>query len=95
MEIDRDYVMQLTLMADAAFQIAFRGNLEGSERLARMVLRRDDIRIISADTQRELQSIEGHLVELDLLAEDAEDRSGCPRYMCSLLFCIVVLGFIL
>ena len=74
MEINRDFVMQLTLMADAAFQIAFRGNLEGSERLARMVLRRDDIRIISADTQRKLQSIEGHSVELDLLAEDAEGR---------------------
>ena len=66
--------MGLTLVSDAAFQIAFRDNTEGIGHLVRLVLQRDDIRIVKAEAQHRVQSIAGHSAVFDLLAEDSEGR---------------------
>ncbi len=66
----------MSLMDDDLFGLVFDGNDPAAEMLLKIILRRDDIKIISVEGQKELRNPEigGRKVRLDILAEDGDGR---------------------
>lgn len=65
-------VEDMNLFDDDLMSMVFDGNIEATGLLLRIILKRDDITIISVVGQRELQSpiADGRNVRLDILAKD-------------------------
>ncbi len=66
----------MSLMDDDLFGLVFDGNIPASEILLKTILKRDDIKIVSVEGQKELRNpaIGGRKIRLDILAVDREDH---------------------
>lgn len=65
-------VDNLTLFDDDLMSMVFDGNISATELLLRIILIRDDIKVISVVGQKELENpmVDGRNIRLDILAED-------------------------
>jgi hypothetical protein len=69
-------VDDLDLFDDNLMSLVFDGNNEATELLLKIILKRDDITVISVVGQRELQSpvVGGRNIRLDILAKDSTGK---------------------
>jgi hypothetical protein len=69
-------VDDLTLFDDDLMSMVFDGNIEATELLLKIILKMDDIKVISVVGQRELENpiVKGRNIRLDILAEDSTGR---------------------
>ena len=66
----------LTLFDDDLMSMVFDGNLPAAELLLRIILKRDDLQIISVIGQKELENpiVGGRNIRLDILVQDKEEK---------------------
>jgi hypothetical protein len=66
----------LTLLDDDLLRLVFDGNIPATELLLKIILQRDDIRVISVVGQRELENplTDGRNIRVDILAADSTGR---------------------
>ena len=66
----------MSLFDDDLMSMVFDGNIEATELLLRIILKKDDIQVISVVGQRELQSpvVGGRNIRLDILAKDSTGK---------------------
>lgn len=66
----------LTLFDDDLMSMVFDDNTEATELLLRIVLERDDLRVISVEGQKELENplVDGRNIRLDIFAEDNDGK---------------------
>ena len=66
----------MSLFDDDLMSMVFDGNIEATELLLKIILRKDDIQVISVVGQRELQSpvVGGRDIRLDILAKDSAGK---------------------
>ena len=66
----------LSLFDDDLMSMVFDGNIEATELLLKIILKKDDIQVISVVGQRELQSpvVGGRDIRLDILAKDSTGK---------------------
>ena len=95
-------IRQLCLMDDEFMTKVFEDDPVCTEIMLRIILERDDIEVLSVETQKTINSLEGHSVRLDIVAKDASGKifnvevqrkdSGNERrrarYYCSVLDCV-------
>ncbi len=64
----------MSLFDDDLMSMVFDGNIEATELLLKIILKKDDIQVISVVGQRELRSpvVGGRDIRLDILAKDSE-----------------------
>ena len=69
-------VDEMSLFDDDLMSMVFDGNIEATELLLKIILRKDDIQVISVVGQRELQSpiVGGRDIRLDILAKDSAGK---------------------
>ena len=67
-------IRALRLIDDDFMTAVFGGNNELTEFLLKILLSRDDIRVKSCMTQKEIRNLFGRSVRLDIVAEDAEGK---------------------
>jgi hypothetical protein len=69
-------VDDLDLFDDNLMSLVFDGNNEATELLLKIILKRDDITVISVVGQREFQSpvVGGRNIRLDILAKDSTGK---------------------
>ena len=69
-------VDNLTLFDDDLMSMVFDGNVSAAELLLKIILKREDIEVISVVGQKELENpmIEGRNIRLDVLAHDKEGK---------------------
>ena len=79
----------MSLFDDDLMSMVFDGNIEATELLLKIILKKDDIQVVSVVGQRELQSpvVGGRDIRLDILAKDStgkhynvEVQHGIPIY---------------
>ena len=68
----RKLLSSMTLWNDHFFTKCFSGDRESASLLLKVLLDRDDLKVGSVRTQEWIESIEGHSVRLDVIANDAE-----------------------
>lgn len=73
-EEDLRRIRELRLMDDDFMNICLDGYIEGVELILRIILGRDDIRVISVKAQQLMKSLTGRDIWLDILAVDADNR---------------------
>lgn len=66
----------MSLFDDDLMSMVFDGNIEATELLLKIILKKDDIQVVSVVGQRELQSpvVGGRDIRLDILAKDSTGR---------------------
>jgi hypothetical protein len=66
----------MTLFDDDLMSLVFDGNLEATELLLRIILEKEDIKVISVVGQRELENpiVSGRNIRLDILAQDSTGK---------------------
>ena len=67
-------INHLRLIDDIMFSIALDGQNEAVEEMLNTILERDDIRVLSVITQKEMREFDSHGVRLDVLATDDHHR---------------------
>ena len=71
---DLERIKQLRLLDDIFMKAVLKDNIDGVQDIIRVLLRRDDINVISVRTQEELTNLYGHSVRLDVLARDTAGK---------------------
>ena len=73
----KDILADLTLLDDIMMSQVFDNNLPAASLLLKVILRKNDIKVISVVGQKVLKSNEigGRSIKLDILAEDSEGKS--------------------
>lgn len=66
----------MSLFDDDLMSMVFDGNIEATELLLKIILKKDDIQVVSVAGQRELQSpvVGGRDIRLDILAKDSKGK---------------------
>jgi hypothetical protein len=67
----------MTLFDDDLMSMVFDGNIEAAELLLRIILDKEDIRVISVTGQKELKNplVNGRTIKLDIFAQDSTGRN--------------------
>lgn len=68
----RERIPTLTLLDDDFFTACFKDNIECVELVVRIILEKDDLQIIEAQTQYYVDDLKGHSVRLDVFATDGK-----------------------
>ena len=73
----KDILADLTLLDDIMMSQVFDNNIPAASLLLKVILRKNDIKVISVVGQKVLKSNEigGRSIKLDILAEDSEGKS--------------------
>ncbi len=82
MPSENQIVDGMSLFDDDLMSMVFDANIEATELLLKIILKKDDIQVISVVGQRELQSpvVGGRDIRLDILAKDGRESSIMWRY---------------
>ncbi len=70
----RQKIEGFTLFDDELMSRVFDENIECTELVLRIILKRTDIRVTQVHTQREIKNLRGHSVRLDIHAETTEEE---------------------
>ncbi len=70
----RQKIEGFTLFDDELMSRVFDENIECTELILRIILKRTDIRVTQVHTQREIKNLHGHSVRLDIHAETTEEE---------------------
>ena len=70
----RQKIEGFTLFDDELMSRVFDENIECTELILRIILKRTDIRVTQVHTQREIKNLRGHSVRLDIHAETTEEE---------------------
>ena len=73
-EDTRESIAKLTLMDDIFMNKVFENDTERTALLLRIILNDDKIKVIKAVTQQKLKNLQGHDLQLDILAQEANGR---------------------
>ena len=65
-------IKALRLIDDDFMSVCFDGYIEGAELLLKIILGRDDLKVTDVKTQRQLNSLQGRSIALDIYATDQE-----------------------
>ena len=71
---DLKKIKSLRLMDDDFMSICFDGDIEATELVLRIILEKPDISVISVKTQKQMKSLSGRDIWLDIDARDSEGR---------------------
>ena len=66
----RQVVDDITLMNNRFMNKVFDGNIPATQRMLRVILKNDKIKVRKVSVQQWLQNLYGHSAQLDILAED-------------------------
>lgn len=70
----RQKIESFTLLDDELMSRVFDENIECTELILRIILKRSDIRVTEVHTQREIKNLRGHSVRLDINAKTTDDE---------------------
>ena len=70
----RQVIADITLMNNRFMNKVFDGNIPATQRVLRIILNNDKIKVINVGIQRLIQNLYGHSAQLDILAEDELGR---------------------
>ena len=73
-QLDLDRLKDFRLFDDDFFGAVFENNNECVELLLNIIFNRDDIKVKTVIRQREIKSLEGHSIRLDISAEDSSGK---------------------
>ncbi|WP_304110074.1 Rpn family recombination-promoting nuclease/putative transposase [Phascolarctobacterium succinatutens] len=73
-EDTRESIAKLTLMDDIFMNKVFENDTERTALLLRIILNNDKIKVIKAVTQQKLKNLQGHDLQLDILAQEENGR---------------------
>ena len=79
-----DAINKFTLMDDTFMTQVFSGDLECTEELLKIILKRDDLTVTKSVTQLTIGNLFGRSVRLDIYAND----SVCKKYHRDIKICI-------
>lgn len=68
----RQYIKDLCMINNKFMNLMLDNNIEATQRMLRVILKDDKIRVISVRIQNFIQNIYGHSAQLDILAQDSE-----------------------
>ncbi len=66
-----DHIKEACLMDDDFFQVCFQNDTACTQLVLRIIMQKEDLRVISAQTQYTITNLEGHSVRLDVYATDS------------------------
>lgn len=69
---DLKRISALRLIDDDFMSICFDGYIEGAELLLKIILGRDDLKVIEVKTQKQMNNLQGRRIALDIYATDRE-----------------------
>ena len=69
---DLKRIQALRLIDDDFMSVCFDGYIEGAELLLKIILGRDDLKVTDVKTQKQLNSLQGRSIALDIYATDQE-----------------------
>ena len=70
----QEIIKEITLMNNRFMNKALDGNIPATQRILRVILKNDKIKVIQVGVQKWLQNLYGHSAQLDILAEDENGR---------------------
>lgn len=73
-ETARQVIADITLMNNRFMNKVFDGNIPAAQRVLRIILNNDKIKVVNVSIQRLIQNLYGHSAQLDILAEDELGR---------------------
>ena len=65
-------IEEVCLMDDDFFQVCFEDDIECTQLVLRIIMGKDDLKVLSAQTQHTVANLEGHSVRLDVYAIDSQ-----------------------
>ncbi|MBQ1441815.1 MAG: hypothetical protein IIZ08_07855 [Clostridia bacterium] len=71
-EKDLERIRRLRLIDDDFFRVCFKDDKEGAEFILRIILDKDDLKILTMRTQYSVKNLQGHSVILDVFATDSD-----------------------
>ena len=71
---DIERIKRMRLLDDIFMKAVLKDNIEAVQVIIRILLRRDDIVVISVQTQEEISNLVGHSVRLDILAKGEDGK---------------------
>ena len=66
-----DRIAKVCLMDDDFFQLCFEDDIECTQLVLRIIMGKDDLKVLTAQTQHTIANLEGHSVRLDVYAIDS------------------------
>ena len=70
----QEIIKEITLMNNRFMNKALDGNIPATQRILRVILKNDKIKVVQVGVQQWLQNLYGHSAQLDILAEDENGR---------------------
>lgn len=65
-----DRIKKICLMDDDFFQVCFQNDIECTELVLKIIMGKEDLKVLTAQTQYTIANLEGHSVRLDVFATD-------------------------
>ena len=73
--IDIEHIVKnLCMMSNKFMNVMLKNNIPATEKMLRVIMKNDKIKVISVQVQNFIQNLYGHSAQLDILAEDENGR---------------------
>ena len=69
-----EQISQFRLLDDDFFRACFQDDMKGAEFILRIIMNKEDLRVLQSNIQHDIKNLRGHSILLDVFAEDSEGK---------------------